>query len=218
MLITFLGHAAFLMVTSSGTRILTDPYDTSVFSEKLLYKPFTGEVDVVTVSHSHGDHSGTRLLRGKPSVISMAGQHKVHGIKVTGVTAAHDDTHGNARGKNIIFVIEADGLRIAHCGDLGHELSDAQQGEVGSVDVLMVPVGGYYTIDGAKARTVASQLKAKLIIPMHYRNAKCLFPIAEVEPFLVGWESVMRDGTSEIEVTPDTLPKTPTVCVLEPLK
>ena len=217
MLITFLGHSAFLIVTSSGTRIVTDPYDTSVFNEKLLYKAFTGEADVVTVSHSHGDHSGTRLIKGKPSVLSMAGTHTTHGVKITGVAAAHDEIHGATRGKNVIFVIEADGLRIVHCGDLGHILTEAQQSEVGRVDVLMIPVGGYYTIDAAKARIVAEQLRAKLVIPMHYRNAKCLFPIADVDSFLVGWEHVIRGGTSEVEVTSESLPESPTVCVLEPL-
>lgn len=216
MRITYLGHAAFLLENAAGTRVLTDPYDTSAFADKLLYGPITEKVDLVTVSHSHGDHSGTQALPGTPHVVSTPAPQVAKDVRIKGVVTAHDEIHGATRGKNIIFITETDGLKTAHCGDLGHVLTEAQRAEVGPVDILLVPVGGYYTIDAAAARTVAGQLEAKVIVPMHYRTAKCLFPIAAVDAFLSGWKNVVREGKSDAEVTKEALPGTPTVYVLEP--
>jgi L-ascorbate metabolism protein UlaG (beta-lactamase superfamily) len=131
------------------------------------------------------------------------------------VETSHDDAHGEQRGKNNVFVVSADGLRVAHMGDLGHVLNADQAAEIGTVDVALVPVGGYYTIDAAQASKVVEQVGAKIVIPMHYSSDKCLFPIAGVDGFLEGKPDVIRQGTPEVDVTKAALPTKRQIIVLE---
>jgi L-ascorbate metabolism protein UlaG (beta-lactamase superfamily) len=216
MKITFLGHASFLLTTSAGTRIVTDPFDPKAYPDSLLYRPFTENVDVVTSSHEHGDHGATHLVGGSPIIIKGNGKFMAKEVEFLGVGTYHDDTRGTQRGKNTVFVISADGLRIAHFGDLGHVLSSDQAAEIGAVDVALVPIGGFYTIDAAQAWKVAEQVSAQLVVPMHYSNEKCLFPIAGVEDFIAGRPNVMREGVSTLEVGPRDVPDVMTAVVLEP--
>ncbi len=218
MRIKYLGHASFVITTSSETRILTDPYSIEAYADKLLYSPIEELVDVVTVSHGHGDHGDPKALvalPGAPVIIKSSGKFLANGVEFLGVETFHDDSHGGERGKNIVFVINADDLYIAHLGDLGHVLTADQAAEIGAVDVVLVPVGGFYTIDAAQATKVVDQLGARVVIPMHYRTRKCLFPIADVEEFLAGKENVVRAGTSDLDVTKDSPPTDRQVVVLD---
>jgi len=217
MRIEFLGHSSFLVTTASGVRVLTDPMDGSAYPEPTLlaYKPFEGDVDVITVSHSHPDHSAVDRIINKHVVIRDCPGYTYQGVFVSGVETAHDDSHGSRRGRNIIFVIEADGLRVAHLGDLGHILTPLQQNQIGHVDVAMTPVGGYYTINALQAHMVAKQLKAHIVIPMHYKTAKCNFPIDSVDEFTYGHKNVIVKGSSSLEITPETLPPTQQIVLLD---
>ena len=215
MTIRYLGHASFLITTQAGTRIVTDPFDPSGYPGKMTYRAFRGEADIVTVSHDHADHGRPEIVGGNPVVIKGNGKFVANEVEILGVGTFHDTEQGAQRGKNTVFVISADGLRIAHMGDLGHVLTADQAAEIGSVDVALVPVGGFYTIGPAEADRVVQQVEAKIVIPMHYRTEKCSFPIAGVEEFLKGKTNVVRPGGSVLEVTSENLPEKQQIVVLE---
>jgi len=216
MKIEYLGHSSFLITTSQGTRIITDPFDPAGYPGQLNYGVYSEPVDVVTISHDHADHAGFKVLRGSPVLIKGEGTFAAKDAEFLGVGTYHDDAKGAKRGKNTVFVISADGLRIAHLGDLGHVLTAEQAAEIGNVDVALVPVGGYFTIDATQATKVAEQLDANIVIPMHYKTPKCNFPIASVEEFLKGKTNVVRTGSSAIEVTRESIPNRQQIVVLDP--
>lgn len=215
MRIKWLGHASFLITSDSGITIITDPYKPD---ERLKYAPITESADIVTVSHGHGDHANVAAVRGSPAVVDRAGIHNVKGIAFKGVATYHDAEKGSQRGPNVVFCMSVDGVNVCHMGDLGHAISEAQAREIGQVDVLLLPVGGFYTIDAGVADQVAGLLKPRVIIPMHFSNPKCDFPIADAEPFLKGRQNVKRLDTSEVEFSKATLPAATQVIVLKPAK
>jgi L-ascorbate metabolism protein UlaG (beta-lactamase superfamily) len=213
MKIEWLGHAAFLITANNGTRIITDPYKAG---GDLMYDEVKGPADIVTVSHEHRDHNYTTTVEGKPLILKGAKTTEVKGIKFKGIATAHDESQGKERGLNTVFCFEIDGVRICHLGDLGHKLSEKEVAEIGKVDVLMTPVGGLWAIDAEVAAEVARQLKAKVIIPMHFRNARCNFPIATVDDFLTGKKNVIMADSSEIEFKAGKLPVEIQIIVLKP--
>jgi L-ascorbate metabolism protein UlaG (beta-lactamase superfamily) len=215
MRIRWLGHSAFLLATSDGTSIITDPYVSGSFDGDVNYGPIHEAADAVTVSHHHQDHDGVSGLPGRPKVIEGKGSHKVGSVSIAGVETFHDENQGAGRGRNTVFVFEAEGLRLCHCGDLGHVLTAGQAAAIGRVDVLLVPVGGKFTVDAAAARKVATQLAARVTIPMHYKTEKLGFDIAGIDSFVRDRADVKRVGAAEVEVSPDKLPPEPEVWVLE---
>jgi L-ascorbate metabolism protein UlaG (beta-lactamase superfamily) len=216
MRIQYLGHASFLLTTDAGTRIVTDPFDPEAYRGSFRYRAFRDQADIVTISHEHGDHNAAHIVSGSPIVIKGNGKFVANEVEFAGIATAHDDSQGARRGGNTVFVISADGLRIAHLGDLGHVLTADQAAEIGSVDVALVPVGGYYTIDAGQAWEVIGQIDARVAIPMHYRNEKCDFPIAGVDEFIKGRPNVRREGVSTFEISTQNLPEERCVVVLEP--
>ena len=211
MKIKYLAHAAFLITAENSTRIVTDPYQTS---GGLKYGAIKETADIVTVSHEHGDHNNVSAVKGSPQLVKTGGE--VKGIKIKAVLAAHDDKNGSQRGKNTIFCFEVDGVNVCHAGDLGHELSAEQVKAVGRVDALMVPVGGFFTIDAKTATKVCDQLKPRVILPMHYKTDKADFPIAGVDEFLKGKSNITRSNDSEIELKAGKLPAATQIIVLKP--
>lgn len=181
MVLHFYGHSFFTLTLSDGTVIATDPYgDFYEYPRRLL------RADFCTISHHHHDHDGLQYLSGSPVVLDTPGPHPAGDhLTITGIPSWHDDAEGAKRGHNLIFLIEADGLRIAHLGDLGHPLTEAQRVQIGRPDILLLPVGGYYTIDAAQAVMVLEQLQPRVFIPMHYRTrANPGMPIAGLSAFL----------------------------------
>mgnify|MGYP000131118177 CR=1 FL=1 len=169
--ITYLGHSAFKLKGKNGT-VVTDP-----FNEKIGLTFPNVSADIITVSHQHDDHNAVGRAKGtarrtEPFVISFPGEYEVGGISVFGVKTFHDDKKGEERGRNTVFTIVIDDVRICHLGDLGHELSASLIEEIGLVDVLLCPVGGHYTIDPKQAVSVIQQIEPSYIIPMHYKTEK----------------------------------------------
>jgi L-ascorbate metabolism protein UlaG (beta-lactamase superfamily) len=142
------------------------------------------EVDLVTVSHSHYDHNNVAALRGTPVVIDTPGVHDVKGLKIEGLPTFHDDAGGTQRGTNLLFAWEMDGVRVCHLGDLGHLLDTRTLQGLGQIDLLLLPVGGVYTLDAERAKQVVDQINPRLVIPMHYKTPVLKLPLAGVDDFL----------------------------------
>ena len=215
MKLRWLGHSAFLLTAADGTSVITDPYLPGSFSGQLKYGPIRETAHAVTVSHHHQDHDGVSGLPGQPVAFDRAGAFKAGSITITGFDAYHDENSGAEHGHNVVFVFEADGLRVCHCGDLGHVLTAEQVAAIGKVDVLLLPVGGTFTVDATAAREVAEQLAARVTVPMHYKTDKLAFNIDGVEAFTKGEKNVRRIGRAEVEVSAGELPPTPEIWVLE---
>ena len=207
MKIRWLGHASFLIETS-GVRLITDPFDNIGIDFPSV------EADVVTTSHEHFDHNATSKVKGEFEVIRGTEKKSVKGIVISGIPTYHDEQRGAQRGDNTIFIIEAEGLRVAHMGDIGHLLDDETSSQLKGVDILMVPVGGTYTVDAAGAANIVETVSPRIVIPMHFKIGGLTLPISDERPFVERFDRVER--VKELEVTKDTLPETTTVFVLEP--
>lgn len=171
MKLTFIGHSTFLL-EAAGTTILIDP-----FNDKVGYPMPKLSAAVVLVSHEHGDHNHLAMAQGQPRVIRgleagdwRAVREQINGVAISSVPTYHDSTGGKERGRNTAFIIEAEGLRAVHLGDLGHALDEATAGAIGRPDVLMVPIGGHYTIDATQAHGVVARLRPGIVVPMHYKT------------------------------------------------
>lgn len=213
--IKWLGHACFLITTQAGKKILTDPYKSGSYDGALGYGRIEEVVDVVTVSHAHDDHCGTSELSGTPQIVDEFGEHNLMSIRFMGIPTYHDAKKGAERGKNLVFTFEVDGMKICHLGDLGHLLSEETVSEIGKVDILLVPVGGFYTIDANEATQVVDELAPHIVIPMHYKTEVLGFPIDSVERFLEGKERVKRVGGSTVEIKKENIPSEREIIVFE---
>lgn len=213
MKIKWLGHACFLITSADGVRVITDPY---AVGGGINYAPVTETADIVSVSHEHGDHGNVSTVQGKPEVVKGSGASRVRGVQFRGIATDHDASEGKERGSNTVFCFTMDGIVLCHLGDLGHVLTAAQVSEIGAVDILLVPVGGFYTIDASEASRICDQLKPRVVIPMHFRTSRCVFPIADAEDFLKEKEPVRRLGGSEVEFERESLPAATEFILLEP--
>lgn len=191
------GHSCFGMTFSNGTTLITDPFDDTVG-----YPLCTAQADAVLSSHDHFDHNHIQSIAGNPRMINTPGIHEVNGIRITGTPSFHDPEQGKLRGKNVIFAVEGDGLRIVHLGDLGHMPDQQQLAAMQGADVLLIPIGGTYTITTPQAVEILAQAHPRAAIAMHFKNAHCGFPITDESEFvrLTGAVTV----PNEIEITPET--------------
>jgi L-ascorbate metabolism protein UlaG (beta-lactamase superfamily) len=215
MKIKWYGHAAFLITSDQGTKIIIDPYEPGAFGGQLSYGKIKDQVDIVLTTHDHADHNYTKDLPGTPQIVKGSGPKMAKGISMKGISTYHDPSQGSERGANTIFTLKIDNIQLCHLGDLGHLLSDKELAEIGPVDILLIPVGGFFTIDPKEATRVAEQIKPKIVIPMHFKTAKCGFPIAPVEDFLKGKTNTKRPKASEATFDKATLPQQMEIVVLE---
>jgi L-ascorbate metabolism protein UlaG (beta-lactamase superfamily) len=205
MKVKWLGHSAFLLTSASGTKVLTDPYKSGSYDGAVGYGPITAKVDVVTASHKHDDHFCLDGLPKGYECVTSAGEHEAAGIKIKGVKTYHDTSRGKERGSNVVFVIDIDGIKVCHLGDLGHTLSREEIGAICKVDVLLIPVGGFFTIGPREAVDVMKALAPSVTIPMHFKTASLKFPIKPAEDFLALAGDHEKPGASEIEIGKDDL-------------
>lgn len=212
--IKFLGHAAFILTSSKGTKLLTDPYELGCFDGVINYQPITEAVDVITISHDHADHNYIAPCHNTATIISKAGSHQFKDVEIFGTKTFHDTKQGQERGDNIVFTIRMDDIVVCHLGDLGHTLSAAELKVIGKIDVLLLPVGGLYTIDAAVATKVMQLLNPKICIPMHYKTNKIAMEFAPVTAFTKGKANVKKIDGSAIELTKANLPQMPEIWVL----
>ena len=200
MKITWLGHSCFKIESDGGKIIVTDPFD-----EAVGYPLPKEKADVVTVSHDHHDHNNVKVLKGDPAVVRGSGKQTAAGIEFEGIATYHDEKGGKLRGKNTIFSFEMDGIRVCHLGDLGHLLGEKEAAALCDVDVLMIPVGGVYTLDAEGAKKVVGQIRPKVVIPMHFMTPALTFEVDPPDRFLSG-QKVERPGTT-FAVSKERLPK-----------
>lgn len=212
MIFTCIGHAKFLIELENGMRIVTDPYD-----KTCGYPVEPMQADVVLVSHGHHDHNAVQTINGNPHIIDKAGEYDLgEGLLIVAVEADHDEAGGSKRGKTLLFSIRAEGLNAVHLGDLGHLPAQEQAEALRPVDVLMVPVGGFYTIDALNAKQTAELLHARVVLPMHYRTrVNSDWPISAVDDFLALYE-VPSEEVNLLRVTKGDLICQPKVAVLKP--
>jgi L-ascorbate metabolism protein UlaG (beta-lactamase superfamily) len=201
------GQSFFEIVTSQGTRVVTDPHAIEQFGRQSV------KADLVLISHLHTDHTRLEVVEGKPKVLVGVKDEKgdfkkftwnlfdekVKDVRVYSVGTYHDDVQGMRRGLNTVMVIEADGYRIVHLGDLAHKLSDNQLRRIGPVDVLMIPVGGVYTLNGSEAKEVVEQIKPRYcILPMHYGIKGQYEDLLTADEFLEDQANVRKDRPIEL--------------------
>jgi L-ascorbate metabolism protein UlaG (beta-lactamase superfamily) len=214
MKIKWYGHAAFKITTDEGIRIIIDPYESGAYDGALAYGKIDEEANIVMTSHDHADHNYIKTISGKYVLVNKAGEYDVQGVKIKAFPTFHDNSAGKERGNNLIFVIAADDLILVHTGDIGHALDSELLKKIGKTDIVLLPVGGFFTIDAAEASKMATELAPRVIIPMHYKTEKCAFPIASVEEFSKNQDNVRVLDKSEIDFKKETLPAKPEVIVL----
>src|SRR5688572_30599813 len=156
------GHNCFRIKGREAT-VITDPV-----GRETGYAMAKQTADVVTISHDHAGHANLNAVRPDYQLVNGPGEYELHDIFVTGIRTYHDDDRGKERGYNTVYLIELEGMRVCHLGDLGHALTEEQAEAMSNVDVLLVPAGGGDVIDPAKAAEVVAQLEPKLVIPMQY--------------------------------------------------
>ena len=179
MKITYLGHASFLLETAAGTRIVTDPYGQDILPHPVV------KAHVVTASHEHYDHCDYSQVKGDYVIVNTAKDVTFLDVKITCVPCWHDEVKGKKRGPNRAYIFETDGLKVVHLGDLGEAPTRALIDACSGADVLLIPVGGTYTLTGEEAAAAVKALQPKLVVPMHYRCPGHSFAVISTEePFL----------------------------------
>lgn len=210
--IYYLGHSSFKLRGKNAT-VITDPFDPKFVGlkfPKIL-------ADIVTISHQHSDHNFLSGIEGEPLIISGAGEYEGKGVKIAGIETYHDGSQGSERGKNILYRIEIDGVAIVHAGDIGHKLTESQLDNLGDVGILMIPVGGYFTVDAATAAEIVSQMTPKIVIPMHYKReglTKEFDDVTPVDNFLKEMGKGEIVPVSKLSISSEKLPAETTVVIL----
>lgn len=184
--IRWFGHSCFQLITSAGTKIVMDPYDPSVGS-----LPADLTADVVLMSHQHFDHNYVKAVKGKFIAVDAPGPRRIADVNITGIPSWHDDQMGTKRGFNIIFLMETDGIRLCHLGDLGTVPSKDELLGLTDIDYLLTPVGGTYTIDPAAADKLITTIMPRVVIPMHYGMKPGIAKLLPLSAFI--------DGKSEVQ-------------------
>jgi len=206
--LTWYGQACFLLESAKGARVVMDPVPTNIG----YLPPADLRADAVTISHEHPDHANLALLHGKPRVLRgltadkkgwIRIKERVKDISIRSVGVYHDAKRGAVSGLTTVFIFETGGVRIAHLGSVGHALTDQQISAIGSVDVVLVPVGGHMTVDAQQATYVVDQIRPRLlIIPMHFKtDVVTLKNLDPVDPFLTGRPNVRREKGNRIAIT-----------------
>lgn len=210
------GGQALIKLKGKNATVIIDPFDPDFTGLKL---PKELSADVVLVTHDHNDHNNAQAVTspsgGKPMEFRDPGEYEVAGVVITGISSFHDNSQGGERGSNIIFHLMFDGVDIVHLGDLGqNSLTEEQIAQVGSTDILLIPVGSIYTIEGKAAADIVAQLEPRIIIPIHYFIDGLKFQLDTVEKFLkeMGVEEVTP--LPKLSINKDKLPEEPQVILL----
>lgn len=209
------GQACF-KVKGKNASVVLDPYS----SEFTGLKPLSLEANIVCVTHAHQDHNFTQAVGGpdkkQPFVIAGPGEYEISGVNIVGISSFHDDKSGAERGKNTIYHLTIDDINLVHLGDLGQKkLTQEQVEEISACDVLMIPVGGVYTIGAREAPDIVAACEAKIIIPMHYKIEGLKFDLEKVDSFLAAMGKERIEPESKLSVSREKLPDELELVVLD---
>jgi L-ascorbate metabolism protein UlaG (beta-lactamase superfamily) len=211
------GQSCFQIITNQGKNgqktIVIDPFD-----ETLGLRIPKLEADILLVTHNHYDHNNVKAVGGNPFLIEGPGEYEVRGIFIQGIPAFHDKTKGKTRGKNTCYTIETEDMKVCHLGDLGQsDLSEEQLQALGEIDILMIPVGGVFTIGGEDASKIISQTEPKIVIPMHYSLPKLKVKLEGIEKFLKVMGKKEANPQDKLSIKEKDLPREETeIVVLNP--
>lgn len=212
--ITYLGHSSF-KIRGKNVTVVTDPFDPKMVGLKFP----SINADIVTISHHHQDHDYIAGVTQEPFVIDGPGEYEISGTRVLGLSSFHDNKQGAERGENTIYEIRLDGLNLVHLGDLGEKLADGEAEALDGVDILFVPVGGFYTIGASEAQEVIAQLEPKIIIPMHYQrsglNPNVFAKLLPLEDFLKAMGKTEVVPQDKLVISKDKLTEETQVVVLK---
>jgi len=229
MQIIWKGQSFFQILIQKGKegviKIVIDPYD-----EQIGLKPPTCEADILLITHSHFDHNNVKAVKGSPAkisekfrraspfLISGPGEYEIKDVFIQGISAFHDNAQGKERGENTIYTLESEGIKICHLGDLGQkELTDEQLEKIGAIDILMIPVGGVYTISAKEAAKTISQIEPKIIIPMHYHIPKLKIKLEGLDKFLKIMGVKAPEVSKKLSISQRNLPTEGTkIIILKP--
>lgn len=205
MYITWLGQSCFKIQTkpqkdSDELTIVTDPYNNIGFKLPRL------TADIVTISHNHNDHNNKEAVGGNPFVIDQPGEYEVKNVFIYGLSGFHDKTEGRESGKNIIYKIRTEGLIITHLGDIGHQLDNGLAEKLKETDILMIPVGGNFTIGAKQAAEIVNQIEPKIVIPMHYKIPGLNIKLDPVDDFLKEMGIGKQETTEKLKINKKDLP------------
>ena len=212
MQIQWFGQSYFkIIVKNNGDDVIivTDPFDNSYG-----LKASKTSADIVTISHDHNDHNNLDAIKGESFIIDSPGEYETKGVFIYGIPAFHDNKEGKERGNIIIFKINTEDLTVAHLSDLGHELNDEQLDKLGNVDILLIPVGGNYTIDAKKAVEIVSTIEPRIVIPMHYKIPGLAGNLAPVEDFLKEIGAAKKEPQEKLTLKKKDLPQEDTEVVV----
>ena len=213
MVIEWLGHSCFLVTTKNGTRILFDPYDDTVG-----YSRAEKEVDIVVVSHQHFDHNNLSRITGNYTVVDKPGVHTFDEITIECLKTYHDHSVGAHRGENLVSVLSVRGIRLCHMGDLGSIPEDSIMEKLKGTQILLIPVGGHFTINTNEVLEICERIAPNIIIPMHFKTPATDMDIAPLHEFLeaVGREyDVSYPGQCYLQIDLETLKKRTRIVVME---
>jgi L-ascorbate metabolism protein UlaG (beta-lactamase superfamily) len=213
MVIEWLGHSCFKITLKSGLKILLDPY-----SAEVGYATQDVEVDIVTISHGHDDHNDLSYVKGDYTLVNTPGVHTFGELTIEGFETWHDHSHGAHRGKNIVYKFSVRGINVCHMGDIGCIPDEDLFGKLCGTDILMIPVGGNFTIDAHEALSICERIEPNIIIPMHFKTPDSRLDIAPLHEFLeaVGREyDVSHHGQCYLNIDKASLKKRTRVVVME---
>ena len=212
MKIEYLGHSCFKLTESTGTTVITDPYSAEIG----IKLPKGLKEDAVTISHDHYDHNNLKAVDGTPTVIRKEGFYELPGVEITAIKSYHDTEEGALRGENVIFKFRMDGMDVCHLGDLGEECSAELIEMLLPINILLIPVGGTYTLDAEQAKEYVDRIMPDIVIPMHYRSKHVDIDLDRAQGFLDAFEDedVSVCGENVLEFTREDLTEEQTKIIL----
>lgn len=210
MKLEWIGHACFRMTAQDGTVIITDPYDETVGAKMV---PLAA--GLITMSHEHHDHNDETMIVGNPLILHGTQAGGAGSVRTIAYGSYHDDAQGAKRGPNAIRVFDIDGLKVVHMGDQGCMPEQAVLDAIADADVMMIPVGGTYTVDAQGAKAIIDAAKPRCVVPMHVKTKGCGYPIAKVDAFLAMMDAEDAKPAEVIEITEGNAPQG--ICLMLPL-
>jgi L-ascorbate metabolism protein UlaG (beta-lactamase superfamily) len=207
--ITWLGQSCF-KIQGKDTSLVVDPYD----SKLGIKLPKKLESDILLITHDHYDHNNKAAVSGNPYLITTPGEYEIKGVQVTGIEMFHDKNQGKDRGKTTAYIIEIDGIKICHLGDIGQDLSDEDIEKLGDVDILMIPVGGVFTINAEEAAKIIGEIEPKISIPMHYKIPCLAEKLDSIDKFKDKVKA-KTENSDMLKIKKENLPQEPLVSILK---